>query len=287
MTDTLFWWNPRRDARSFASEMRHHSRAWREMRRSGGRWFANFGDELSRVAVEEATGARRRWATIGRADLVAVGSILELHFQAPGTARIWGSGLREPSKFVPPHAISGVIAVRGHMTRRAMGLAAGTPVGDPGLLVRSLFTRPGRTAGVVVIPHFSAFNSSVGRSLIRELKATGARIIPPSAPVALVCTAIASAEHVITSSLHGQVVSDALGVPVTLASFGATREPLEKYLDYQSVFEFSAQRHVPAADCVDPRLYRQLLAGAADRRDAIAHGLDTVVDGLYACAKMI
>ena len=175
--------------------------------------------------------------------------------------------------------------MRGALTRDALGLDLGVPLGDPGLLVRTLFRRSPRRSGVVVIPHFLAFNSSGARKQMAAARSRGMRVLVPSASFATICEEVSHAELVLTSSLHGMVVADALDCPVQLVSFGPTAEPHFKFSDYQTVFGLQAD-FVPF---VDGALNEVAIAGvmdaAIDRQAAVSARIDSVVEELVRSAR--
>ena len=263
------------------SELRHNNVAWIHMTNHGGTWFRNFGDELSALVIREASGTKPAWAPMRDASMIGIGSIIELYTSRGGAGYIWGSGIRsdKATHVVPP---SKVLAVRGAYTRDHLGLPADTTLGDPGLLARALYRRPRRRSGELVLPHFSSFANPTGRRAIQAFAARGSRILAPSAPVDEVCREIAGCGHLLTSSLHGLVVADALGTPATLVNFAAIREPQFKYADYASVFghpvAFASVEHV-----LDSGTSTHLKDANA-RLDHVAPQIDEIVDGLFKAA---
>lgn len=284
MTFTAYWWSPRRDRRALASELRHNNVAWHHMRKFGGTSLRNFGDELSARVLHHAIGINPSWAPLATADVVAIGSILDLYTERGGRGVIWGSGLRSSPKTTvqPPARIA---AVRGALTRDALGLARDTPLGDPGLVARVMFSS-GRRSGTLVLPHFSAFKFREGRAAIDSLRRQGHRVIAPSAPVDEVCSAIGQSDHVLTSSLHGQVVADALRVPSSLINFVHTREPAYKYDDYNSVFGLRGHFE-PVSAALDATNLTKLRAKASERVEGIDSRVDELIEDLLTSARGI
>lgn len=237
----LFWWSPRRSARLAWPELRRSGSSWSRLWLEGGGYWRNFGDELSPLVV--AMGTRRRvvWASPMKADLVAIGSVLEMSLLGNGHSRVWGSGLRglpadsDLSSFVKlPER---VIAVRGALSRDALGLPTSQPLGDPGVLVPELLHRQrARRSGIVLLPHFRAWGSSAGRSLLQEARGSGMRVVSPARPPLEIASELDRADLVVTSSLHGLITSHALGTPCLLASLGTGVDEDHgfKYRDYAS-----------------------------------------------------
>lgn len=125
-----------------------------------------------------------------------------------------------------------ILAVRGPRTRDALSLPADLPLGDPGLLVSRQAARAARPEGMVVIPHFTQWNTPIGRRQIAEAMRAGFDVVEPSLSPRHVLRRIAQAAFVGSASLHGVVLAHALGVPAQLVRDTGTREPLWKYEDY-------------------------------------------------------
>lgn len=285
MTISAYWWSPRRDPRSFISEVRHNSTAWVRMQRAGGTPFQNFGDELSAKVIWEATGRRAIWTPVERAEALGIGSVIDLYIRRGGQGMIWGSGLRNmsPGLTLAPNRIA---AVRGRLTRDALDLPEETVLGDPGLIARSIYQSPRRRSGTLVLPHFSEFRGRTASPILMHLRAQGGKVVVPSAPVDTVCASIARADHLVTSSLHGLVVADALGTPATLVRFTQTREPIHKYDDYNSAFGLNSKFESPES-VADPARRIKLRDEAARRVEHISARVDAIVQDLLQAARQL
>jgi pyruvyltransferase len=161
-------------------------------------------------------GFTTSFASIGESDVVSVGSILQM---LPEDYRgvILGSGLIWPEQRRFPHAR--ILALRGVLTRDLLDAPGSTPLGDPGLLARRLIPKlPAKTATLGVIPHYADKRDSRITSWLERF-AGEARFIDVEREPSAVLHDIASCEHVISSSLHGLICADALGVPNTWAVF--------------------------------------------------------------------
>lgn len=233
----LFWWGPGRSAHLLYDELRTKPSAWVHLAPQRGLLFRNFGDELSPAVVRAVTGRPVAWRPPERADLVAIGSVLELLLDVRGSAAVWGTGLRLPRGPRAPSRPQRVLAVRGALTRHALDLREDVPAGDPGLLAPRLAKRrPGRRSGMVFLPHYRTWSSRRGRADLGRARALGLRVVAPTLPVDDVLEAVAASEFVATSSLHGLVVAHALGTPAHLVAAGDTAlaEPGFKFSDYAS-----------------------------------------------------
>lgn len=205
-------------------------------RRGRGAAKGNFGDELGPLIVSRLTGRRTVWADADECDLASIGSILsQVSKHATRSKRtsellIWGSGLiEEDIARLDPHLTP--LAVRGSYTRNALGLSQDIPLGDPGI-VSNLFVEPvakAHTWGIV--PHFSHRNSNA----IREVAArNNCLLIDPTDPPEEVLAAISSCHGIVSSSLHGLIVSDSYSVPCYWLNLKSHKSHEYKFSDYCS-----------------------------------------------------
>lgn len=286
----LYWWSPSRNVREGLWQLRRNHDAWRSMTFRGGRILQNFGDALSQRIVTEVTGRRVRWASPDSASVTAIGSVIEHLAAADSPGVVWGSGLRgrdAASESWAARRPSRFLAVRGADTRDALGLDPATPLGDPGLLVRTLFRRSRRRSGIVVLPHFLAFNNPDARKQLAIAKSRGMRVLVPSASYGSICEEVSRAELVLTSSLHGMVVADALDCPVQLVSFGPTAEPPFKFSDYQSVYGLRADFATFGDGVLDEVATSAVFDAAVVRQAEVSARIDGVVEGLVRSARSL
>lgn len=210
---------------------------WKPPARTKHGFIRNFGDELNPWLFEQIKGfAPRKAKSTSRNKALAIGSVL--HCGLPGDL-IWGSGLngklldKDGNIALPAHPEQlDYRAVRGPLTRELL-LRAGADIppiyGDPALLLdRYIPRRPdAERHGTLVLPHYTDYAAAV-RNLPDD---PGIRLLRIDAPQSEVTAAINASARVITTALHGIVVAEALGVPVTFFRMGST-EALFKYEDY-------------------------------------------------------
>jgi pyruvyltransferase len=145
------------------------------------------------------------------AQIIGVGSILErVPDQYEGI--VLGSGFAwEQSRLRLPRAK--LLAVRGPLTRERVTHANPLVLGDPGLLAgRLLPIRPPVRYRLGFVPHYVDQGNPQLANLSRK-HVDRFRVIDVRCSPAEVVAEIASCEAIISSSLHGLIVADALGIP--------------------------------------------------------------------------
>lgn len=200
----------------------------------------NFGDEVTPQLVERLTGRSVIWAAPDSCDLVGAGSVMQMILRNQGSnqPRIWGSGfIQAPAKDAAKARLD-LLAVRGTATlgRVASLSERRVALGDPGILAGALLDGPVKKRySLGVIPHYHDVNSP----LVQRLRALGpgVRIISIAWTPQEVAREIASCDAVLSSSLHGLIFSDALGVPNAHVRFSdKLKGGVYKFHDYYSAF---------------------------------------------------
>ncbi|WP_405216958.1 polysaccharide pyruvyl transferase family protein [Agrococcus sp. Ld7] len=175
----------------------------------------NFGDDLTPFLIEELfPNLTPHWADVENADLVGIGSVLQ-QFKQPRRTPLecWGAGYIAADSWAM-HDRTRFHAVRGELTLAKLQPAQqrGVVLGDPGLLMGLLFNANEIETDyeLGVIPHYV----DAGLPAVSELRSSAhVSVIDVAAPVEDVVRSIARCRRVISSSLHGLVVSDALRIP--------------------------------------------------------------------------
>lgn len=194
---------------------------------------SNFGDQLTPLLLG-AWGIAHRWAPPGTAEFFGVGSIIS-KVPRPGPFRgtIWGSGTIRQGVGRDLRAAR-VLAVRGELTAAECRLGRRrVTLGDPGILAPDLLgaeaaaVRPG-SLGTVIVPHY------VDHGIAR--RHLGAAVVPITGSPLDVLVGIASAVRVFTSSLHGAITADALGVPHVVELHPDVIGGAWKFRDYLTAF---------------------------------------------------
>lgn len=167
----------------------------------------NFGDLLTAPLLAHFGDAEVAWSAAEDADIVCVGSVLEA-LPPKWSGVIVGAGkLREASDVALPRAT--VLAVRGPLTARAMGLRGEYALGDPGLLADELVRGVDKHYKLGIVPHWS----DVELEHRPEFQRYDPHIIRPSGDPLEVLREIGRCHKIVASSLHGLIVADAFGIP--------------------------------------------------------------------------
>ena len=177
-------------------------------------WYrdiSNFGDLITPLLLRHY-GHFPIFDRPSRAQFVATGSILE-HLPNGFSGIILGSGFidgRSRTSFPAAR----ILAVRGCMTRERLGACHGkVALGDPGLLAPLIMKgREDKKFVVGLVPHYE----DKGKVPFAQLTAKHKQditVIDVQRPPIEVFRAIDQCEHVLSSSLHGLIVSDSLNIP--------------------------------------------------------------------------
>lgn len=197
----------------------------------------NFGDWLSPALCGFLSGRKVVHAKITQCDLAAVGSLLQRKREGLWQRQIhfWGSGFIQQQKVKRSKHI--YHAVRGALSAGLIGGESIQVLGDPGLLIDQLLpsgTKVQKKHRVGVIPHYK--DTEVPALSTNSVLASGKRIDVFQEPLE-VAREIQECELILSSSLHGLVVADALGVPNQwLELSGNVRGGGWKFHDYYSAF---------------------------------------------------
>lgn len=171
----------------------------------------NFGDRFTPCLLNHF-GFTPIYERPAHARLIGAGSILE-HIPRDYTGTILGSGFIDKASKC---AFSGanILCVRGELSRERLGAGAiHALLGDPGLLASHLIgKRQLKKWKIGIIPHHSDVNNPLMRKLV-SLRPEVIRLINPMRSTLWVINQIDQCEHILSSSLHGLIVADSLGIP--------------------------------------------------------------------------
>jgi succinoglycan biosynthesis protein ExoV len=170
--------------------------------------FPNFGDELNLWIwpsfIPELLDGNSSVLLVG------IGTVLDDTLPTQPIKLIFGAG----NGYRPVPFIDNtfrIYCVRGPLTAEALKIPSKLAVTDPGVLVRQLVSPPaGGRKGIVLMSHYTSAMYSDWSFACRE---HGFSYIHPLWPMGRVLESIRSAELVVTESLHGAIVADALRIP--------------------------------------------------------------------------
>ena len=211
-------------------------------------WYTgrvNFGDLLTRELLN-SFGFTTSYAPLQDSTVVCVGSVLQVlpeHYS--GT--ILGSGLIAAKARHFPNAR--ILGVRGALTRELIGAPRSTTLGDPGLLAgRLLPCRPSKTFRVGIVPHYEDKGNQTVR-LWSQKFGSDTFVIDVERGPREVLLDIASCSLILSSSLHGIICADALGIPNAWVEF-SDRVVGDgfKFADYGTSISRPLERHRPTGE---------------------------------------
>ncbi len=200
-------------------------------------WWAgkrNFGDLLT-PAILRQCGLTPVLASPQTANLASTGSILDI---LPGnfSGTILGSGLISGNTTLRfPNAR--ILALRGNETKRCLGLSDPILLGDPGLLSSTLCARVHRKFLLGIVPHYKDLDNPLVWSLAGRFRKDVLVVNVQRSPAAVIKD-IDRCHHILSSSLHGIIVADSLGIPNAWTCFSdQVIGNGFKFRDYYSAFD--------------------------------------------------
>jgi pyruvyltransferase len=174
---------------------------------SGQSHVSNFGDGMGSLLLKRFAGIRAVPTTFANAELVTVGSILQL---APKGWRgvIAGSGkIRENSPFLPSRQTT-ILALRGPLTSR--GIAGSYALGDPGLLSDEILDQlPDKEHELGLCAHWSDKELAKRPEFLKY----NPLIINVADDPLTVIRQIGSCKKIVASAMHAIIVADSMGIP--------------------------------------------------------------------------
>ena len=222
----------------------------------------NFGDWLSPAICSFLSGRKVAHAKITRCDLAAIGSLLQRKKEGlwQRSIHIWGSGFIQHQN--PQTTRHHFHAVRGKLSAGLVIDNTITVFGDPGLLIDQLLpdrqSNPVRKYRVGVIPHYRDRNDPALTAIEALAKS---KIIDVMQDPLVVAREILQCEFILSSSLHGLVVADSLGIPNQWLQFSDNvRGSGWKFRDYYSAFGLDQMEPLaPTTDDIQPHRLSEVI----------------------------
>jgi hypothetical protein len=238
--------------------------------------YSNFGDKLNRILFERLFGAPFKYTTKAfKADFTAIGSMLNIlmpckskpallkqmfhvlyNMKSGGT--VLGSGFRtKPDKIAFLKNLDFQI-VRGKLSEKLLYdykfIRNKIITGDPGLLASYMYPKNDEKKYILgIIPHFTDLNSTMFYEIYKKHMKKSIIINVQDHPDKVI-RQIGECEKIISSSLHGLIVSDSLNVPniwVENRYKLGNPEPYFKFHDYYSIFDITGMSPVGVSEFLD------------------------------------
>lgn len=191
--------------------------------------FYNFGDDLNRILLELISGKKvipYKYSIVSRfrkrVNYLCIGSIISQLSNEQSI--IWGSGVLSPELPLTSKPFK-VLAVRGPLSRDYLlkqGVDCPEVYGDPALLLPK-FYRPAsynKKYKIGIIPHYTdKKNPLIDR--YRQHSEVYVLDVQLYGSYKLFIDTICACEYIISSSLHGLIISDAYGIPNVWIQFSS------------------------------------------------------------------
>ncbi|MCL2015125.1 MAG: polysaccharide pyruvyl transferase family protein [Defluviitaleaceae bacterium] len=222
---------------------------------------SNMGDFFNITLFNEIFGRQVECSNPIESDIVALGGGLTHYFldkdydvQRWGKCEIettekpvyvWRTGfLTDDFPWLQPRRPFIIKALRGQLTKEILEKTLKSPIdcvlADPGLLAgllaQKLFSPQPKKYKLGIIPHFLE-NKHPAFYNVQENTPNSIMINILQEPISFL-KQIAQCEYIVSSSLHGLVMSDSLGIPNLWirCKYQAKRKDFSKYRDYYSSF---------------------------------------------------
>lgn len=174
------------------------------------KWSNNFGDLLTPIILKHY-GFTPIYAYPQKAQAAVVGTILEI-VKTNFTGYILGSGWSRDSKTCFPYAK--IKGVRGYLTKESLQINEHIIIGDPGLLMSDIIPcRKNIKYKIGIVPHESEINDPRLQKIKRTFGNEVTIISPRNKKVSQVLKLINECQYIVSSSLHGLIISDSYNIP--------------------------------------------------------------------------
>lgn len=208
-----------------------------------GRWYnnkENWGDAINPVLIEKLFGKKishqnEVYNIANKPIYSLVGSIINV-FNTNKKVRIWGSGVSNPEKGMH-YKPEKIYAVRGPKTHEFLynhGIDAPKIFGDPVLLIDKIYSPQNvqKKFKIGIIKHYEDKTPELDDLVSRNPAIIYIPIVRNMINPFEIIDEILSCENIISSSLHGLILSDVYKVPNIWVFFEGFEKNTYKYLDY-------------------------------------------------------
>ncbi|MCL2038751.1 polysaccharide pyruvyl transferase family protein [Candidatus Saccharibacteria bacterium] len=215
------------------------NKVWKVFWYRPSRFSINFGDEITAVLFEHYNLNAKR-VRYNEAELFSTGTILG--WQKINKAIILGSGMDSHAKYRPEAKVGGGVVfygLRGKNTAKLVGVAPkNITLGDPGLMMARVVKKPAAKYRIGVVPNsvdWAAAKKLYGKLPVKMINPSRTLFMGAKRQTRKVVKEIASCEMILSSSLHGNVIADAYGIPNAHITLGK-KVSEEKFRDYFSIY---------------------------------------------------
>lgn len=168
----------------------------------------NFGDLLTHYFIRRLFGVNLEISSPARARLFGVGS---LSAAVPNgfTGYILGTGVMHEAER-HDWTSANVFGLRGHLTGERVKHHGDPVMGDPGLIVDRFAPQVAKQFDLGIIPHYM---DKCDARLVPWARKASVCIIDIQSGVDAVIAKAAACRAIVSSSLHGLILADSLGIP--------------------------------------------------------------------------
>lgn len=245
----------------------------------------NLGDELTKILLTELYQVPTEQARMEDAELISTGSLLNWMWDRDPVRNrkrrlsVVGSGFMHPNLVAERLEFLDVYSVRGYLSTTSLftNASGNVALGDPGLLVSKLFTptsrKPHKRYGV--IPHFSKVDDPALRLRWDHLPSS-VSIDFRTDNLASVMEEMAACDIILSQSLHGLIIADALGIPNVWLNDGPLHSGGSyKFFDYFSSIDRPFGKGIAPTDVITESLIEsQVFELSRMRLCEIQHEID-------------
>ena len=193
----------------------------------------NFGDLLTPYIAEKLYGRKLEYAEPRDAELFGCGSILE---SVPRGYRgcVLGSGFINRGVYKDLRHAK-VLLLRGRQTKAYCDLSGACRLGDPGVLLSMFAAKGKKDAELGIIPHYcDKDNQDIALWRNGHEEGSDYIVIDVQQEPETVIQQVARCKTVVSSSLHGLILADALGIPNKWVKWSDLKGGTFKFEDYYS-----------------------------------------------------
>ena len=206
------------------------------------KWSNNFGDILN-VDILKYFGFTPVFAYPSKAEVICIGTILGI-VKYRFSGYVLGSGI----DYMCCDSIvdsTKILGVRGPLTSSSLQCSRKVTIGDPGLLVSKIYPNTYKVRYLLgVIPHESEKRDERLVKFARRFPDKVVIISPNNKSPKRVIKNICACKFIVSSSLHGLIVSDSYGIPSARIKLNELDENGDfKFKDYYLSFGRSLNTH--------------------------------------------